>query len=321
MDDVIGKLTPEQALIVVERLSRKGGKLRDAVVAEAMNVLTEIDATEIAEEVFDALDSIDVQECWNRSGRSRDGYTSPDEAAAELFDEALQPFVDQIERYRELGMLDQETTYCMGVIWGVYRYERESESEFKTWAVDIPGEAAGYLYDKWRKRARDKTRVEAMRAFIRAHCQEWADAMKARSTCCGGLAPPGAGEKASQGDRMRSRNRPKGTPTARQLAELIEEATVDCYNDEEQATGFLTKIEDNLALPFATRLLGVEVSVVGVDLDDDIVIKALCKHGRKRQRIPLTDLPLPSPAPAGAEWVAAYRHWMRGRAGESGDGA
>jgi hypothetical protein len=74
-------------------------------------------------------------------------------------------------------------------------------------------------------------------------------------------------------------------PTARQLAALIEEATVDCYNDEEQATGFLTKIEDSLALPFATRVLGREVSVVAVELDDEIVIKALCAHGGKQQHI------------------------------------
>ena len=50
----------------------------------------------------------------------------------------------------------------------------------------------------------------------------------------------------------------------RHLDKLIEEATVDCYNEEEQATGFFTMIEENLALPFATRVLGVEASVVAV---------------------------------------------------------
>jgi hypothetical protein len=33
------------------------------------------------------------------------------------------------------------------------------------------------------------------------------------------------------------------------LDELIAEATVDCYNEEEQLTGLFTLIEDNLALP------------------------------------------------------------------------
>jgi hypothetical protein len=37
-------------------------------------------------------------------------------------------------------------------------------------------------------------------------------------------------------------------PSARQLDELVEEATVDCCNEEEQASGFFTMIEENLAL-------------------------------------------------------------------------
>ncbi len=102
-------------------------------------------------------------------------------------------------------------------------------------------------------------------------------------------------------------------PTPRQLDKLIEEATVDCYNEEEQASGFFTMIEENLALPFATRVLGVDVSVVAIEMDDDGAPKVVCEHGGERQRIGLTDLPLPSPPPSGAEWIAAYRRWVRGR--------
>src|ERR1700730_1846959 len=102
-----------------------------------MKVLTEIDLDETAEEVFLILDSIDVQDCWDRSGGTRDGYTSPEDAAAEIIDEELQPFFDQVERYRELGMAEQEAAYCKGVILGIYRYERESKSEFREWSTDI----------------------------------------------------------------------------------------------------------------------------------------------------------------------------------------
>jgi hypothetical protein len=178
MDDVISKLTAEQALKIVERLDRRGGKLREAVLTEAMNVLTEIDLDETADEVFSLLESIDVQDCWDRSGRSRNGYTSPDEAAAELIEEELQPFFDQAERYHEMGLPEQEAAYCMGVILGIYRYERESESEFKQWSEDIPAEYGGVLLDKWRERNPDRARINAMHEFIRARCPEWAKWLK-----------------------------------------------------------------------------------------------------------------------------------------------
>lgn len=42
---------------------------------------------------------------------------------------------------------------------------------------------------------------------------------------------------------------------------LIEEATVDAYGEDEQVTGFFTMIEESLAVPFSTTVLGVDVSV------------------------------------------------------------
>jgi len=47
----------------------------------------------------------------------------------------------------------------------------------------------------------------------------------------------------------------------KRLDELVEEATVDCYNEEEHLTGLLTMIQDHLAVPFETESLGVTVTV------------------------------------------------------------
>jgi hypothetical protein len=116
---------------------------------------------------------------------------------------------------------------------------------------------------------------------------------------------------------MRKRKTAKAmVATPRQLDKLIEEATVDCSNEEEQASGFFTMIEENLAVPFATRVLGIAVSVVAIEMDDDGRLKAVCEHGGERQRIDLTDLPLPSPPPSGTKWIAAYRRWVHGRCEE-----
>ena len=98
-----------------------------------------------------------------------------------------------------------------------------------------------------------------------------------------------------------------------QLDKLIEEATVDCNNDAEQVSGLFTMIEEDLALPFAARVLGVEGSVVAVEMDDDGRLEAVCERDGERQRIGLTNLPLPSPPPSGVEWIAAYRRWACGR--------
>lgn len=98
--------------------------------------------------------------------------------------------------------------------------------------------------------------------------------------------------------------------SARKLDKMIEEATVDCYDELEQASGFFTMIEDHLAVPFATEVLGLEVSVVSVEMDDNGSLNAVCERNGKRQLIGLIHLESP---PSGAEWIAAYRHWLGGR--------
>ena len=92
------------------------------------------------------------------------------------------------------------------------------------------------------------------------------------------------------------------------LDELVAEAVVDAYNDDEQLTGLYMMIEEHLAVPFETTVLGVGVTVRRVDLQAEGVV-ANCHRSRDRQAIEILDLPLPDPVPEGAQWIAAYRHW------------
>ena len=55
-------------------------------------------------------------------------------------------------------------------------------------------------------------------------------------------------------------------PSQARLEQLVEEATVDAYGDSEQRCGLFTMMEDRLALPFETDVLGVRVTVERIDL-------------------------------------------------------
>ncbi len=93
------------------------------------------------------------------------------------------------------------------------------------------------------------------------------------------------------------------------LDQLIEEATTDAYNESEQAGGFFAMMEENLALPFVTQVLGQDVTVVKIDMTGRDEIVAICLRGKEKQPISILDLPMPDPLPEGAEWIEAYRRW------------
>jgi hypothetical protein len=93
-----------------------------------------------------------------------------------------------------------------------------------------------------------------------------------------------------------------------ELNEMVEEAIIDAHDEEEALSGFYDVLEENLAVPFETSVLGIAVTVEGIDISSRGLM-ATCVRGERRQAIPLADLPLPEPPPAGWEWIAAYRHW------------
>ena len=67
-------------------------------------------------------------------------------------------------------------------------------------------------------------------------------------------------------------------PNKAELGAMVEEATIDCHDEETHRSSGLV---------------------------------ANCVRGRHKQAIHLLDLPMPEPPPKGAERIAAYRHWAR----------
>jgi hypothetical protein len=83
----------------------------------------------------------------------------------------------------------------------------------------------------------------------------------------------------------------RGGISAAEVAQMIEDATVDAHDESEQATGWFTMFENHLDLPFDTDVLGVRVTVENIALRDDDRIVAVCRRGKQKQLIDITDLP------------------------------
>ncbi len=116
----------------------------------------------------------------------------------------------------------------------------------------------------------------------------------------------------SRPNNKRRRSAARNRTTKRRVNALVAEAIVDAYTESEQRTAFYTLLDERLDTPFVTKILGTEVSVERIDMTEEEQIVAICRRGRSRQAVPILELPLPEPAPRGAEWIEAYRHWARG---------
>jgi hypothetical protein len=99
--------------------------------------------------------------------------------------------------------------------------------------------------------------------------------------------------------KKKTARKPADSIAKERFAEMIEEATVDAYDESEQAMGWFTMLEEHLDLPFDTIVLGVTARVLRIDHREDDRLVATCARGDDEQAIGLADLPLPTPMPPG----------------------
>ena len=171
-NDIFEKLSPQEALKILKQLVKTDKDLKARVFELAERVIREVSIDEICEEVLYSLDALDVQDLWDRAGPSQYGYTSPDEMAVEMVEDALEPFVGEIKKFQDLKMPEEAKRYCMGVLYGIYRYGWESESEFKIHAEDVPQESFGWILEDWEKKSSEADK-KAMKEFIKTKCPRW----------------------------------------------------------------------------------------------------------------------------------------------------
>ena len=173
-NDIFDKISPNEALTILRQITKTDKNLKKKIIELAEDLFRDVDVDEICEAVFDALDGIDVHELWDRAGPKTDGYTSPEDMSVEMFEEALEPFVQEMQRLLDLKMHQEAKLYCMGILKGIYQYEEDSGSEFKDWSSDVPGESFGYILREWGKKGNIKD-IKEMKNFIKKECSVWSE--------------------------------------------------------------------------------------------------------------------------------------------------
>jgi hypothetical protein len=163
--DILAVISPDQAVVVLNELA-KDPRIRKRAEEIALAMVSDVDIDSVAEDVFYELDSIAVENVWDNSGASRDGYVDPGEYAWQLFEDALEPFEQHLHKCRELLLTKQAKHQCMGILKGIWRFERESTSEFKDWAVDAPGENMVRIFEEWKRKSNNPKDIKEVKSFM-----------------------------------------------------------------------------------------------------------------------------------------------------------
>jgi hypothetical protein len=97
-------------------------------------------------------------------------------------------------------------------------------------------------------------------------------------------------------------------PEVQRLIDSVAEQ--DCDTAEDVAMGLGYAIRESVGFPVPGRVLGEEVTVLGVEESDGLEVIALCERRGRRHRVRLEDIEFMT-RPKGFEWVEASRQFRR----------
>jgi hypothetical protein len=164
--EIIDHLSPGDALSILRTLADSDEVLARRIAEMALARLHGVDPEEVAAVLYDQLDALEVEEVWDRARETRYGYVEPGEAADQMVEEVLEPFLEELGKYQRLGMNAEANRICMGLLLGLYRFKCESTSEFKGWAPDAPIAFAEAVVDAWKAESPSQADVAVVKAFV-----------------------------------------------------------------------------------------------------------------------------------------------------------
>jgi hypothetical protein len=171
--EIIDQLSPEDALSVLRTLAGDSEQIAGRIAEIAIDYLSEVDPEEEAGVLYDELDHLEVEEVWDRAGSTRHGYVEPHEAAYEMVGEVFEPYLEQLKKYHKLGMNTEANRLCMGLLLGLYEFERDSTSEFKNWAPEASSEFAWEVVEVWKTGSPSRADIATIRAFVEEELGGW----------------------------------------------------------------------------------------------------------------------------------------------------
>ncbi|MDD5698932.1 MAG: hypothetical protein PHH77_09990 [Victivallaceae bacterium] len=154
----ISDLDSHEKFTVFEQLLKEPA-IRRKAEAIALGLVSEVSTEAVADDLYRSLDSLDVHELWDNSGKTRNGYVDVNSLAWEMFDDAVRPFEGELKRLVKLEMSNQAKLYCMGILKGLWEYEKHG-NEFSDWIPDAPRESADDIFEKWMKHAPEEDIAE-----------------------------------------------------------------------------------------------------------------------------------------------------------------
>ena len=70
-------------------------------------------------------------------------------------------------------MYTEAKKYCLGILRGIYKFEKNATTDFAEWAVDAPHNYFEVVFEKWKKKHKEKDDIKELKDIIKKELNDW----------------------------------------------------------------------------------------------------------------------------------------------------
>ena len=181
----LDRLKGDEAAALLRVLLERHPNLATEVEDLAASIIGDVSIEDVADAVEDDVRALDLEDLNSRAGSHAYGYVEPTQAAWDLVEEAVMPFIEEIKRGVEAGQQAAALNTCVGIVLGLYRLRHSQGDDFLGWATDAPDEMAGEAVVTLRKALRKAKTARGgpessakLPAIFRETAPEWAEMLE-----------------------------------------------------------------------------------------------------------------------------------------------
>ncbi len=112
-------------------------------------MLASIDPVRVSDLIAETILELGIEDLANRAGPRRHGYVEPTDAAWQLLEEAIEPWIEDLRRRGRLGFHGAAADLAKAMIQALETVEERADHIddclLRQWAPDFPSEAVSWV--------------------------------------------------------------------------------------------------------------------------------------------------------------------------------
>ena len=136
----LSRLRDAERGAVLDELVAGDERVGELAEDAARRRLAYVDEAAVAEEIASTLGEVSHEELAGHAGRTRYGYVEPTEAAWELLQREIEPWIEDLRRRAAVGLSGAVRRLVVGLVDGLHRLEplTTDDARLLSWAPDFP---------------------------------------------------------------------------------------------------------------------------------------------------------------------------------------